>query len=104
LNYVGNQDHHVQPGVDFASLILNPANYVTQARKLTNYAREYEASNELNSSYNALQAQLRHNVGSLNFEANYSWSHEIDNMVNVFGGFSNPYNPNFDRELPGTSI
>lgn len=97
LNYVGNQDHHMQAGVDFASLNLNPANYVTQARKLTNYASEYQASNELNSSYNALQAQLRHNVGSLNFEANYSWSHEIDNMVNVFGGFSNPYNPNFDR-------
>src|SRR6185437_556684 len=28
---------------------------------------------------------------------NYAWSHEIDNMVNVFNGFSNPYDPNFDR-------
>lgn len=97
LNYVGNQDHHMQAGVDFASLNLNPANYVTQARSITNYASEYLSSDELNSGYNALQAQLRHNVGNLNFEVNYTWSHEIDDMVNVFGGFSNPYNPNFDR-------
>lgn len=97
LNYVGDQDHHMQAGVDFAALNLNPANYVTQARNLSGFASENLDSDELNSSYNALQAQLRHNVGNLNFEANYTWSHEIDDMVNVFGGFSNPYNPNFDR-------
>lgn len=97
LNYVGNQDHHMQAGVDFASLNLNPANYVTQARKITNYASEYFSLDGLNSSYNALQAQVRHNVGDLTFEVNYTWSHEIDDMVNVFGGFSNPYDPTYDR-------
>ena len=97
VNYVGNQDHHMQAGVDFSALNFNPANYVTQARTLTNFASEYYDSDELSSSYNALQAQLRHNIGDLNFEVNYTWSHEIDDMVNVFGGFSNPFNPNFDR-------
>jgi hypothetical protein len=33
----------------------------------------------------------------LTTEANYTWSHEIDDMVNVFSGFSNPFNPKFDR-------
>jgi hypothetical protein len=97
VNYVGDQDHHMQAGVDFAALNLNPANYVTQARPLTNFASENLDSDELNSSYNALQVQLRHNSGHFIFEGNYTWSHEMDDMVNVFSGFSNPYNPNFDR-------
>src|SRR6185312_6630235 len=97
LNYTGNQDHHMQAGVDFAAVNLNPGNYVSQARPLTDYANEYYNGDILNSSYNALQAQLRHNIGNLNLEANYTWSHEIDNMVNVFSGYSNPYDPNFDR-------
>ena len=28
---------------------------------------------------------------------NYTWSHEIDNEVNVFSGYSHPFNPNLDR-------
>lgn len=97
LNYTGNQDHHMQAGVDFAAVNLNPGDYVFQTRKLSAFANEYYNGDILNSSYNALQAQVRHNVGNLNLEANYSWSHEIDNMVNVFSGYSNPYDPNFDR-------
>ncbi|MGH9585594.1 MAG: carboxypeptidase regulatory-like domain-containing protein, partial [Acidobacteriaceae bacterium] len=97
LNYTGNQDHHMQAGVDFAAVNLNPGDYVFQTRKLSGYANEYYDGDILNSSYNALQVQLRHNARNLNLEANYTWSHEIDDMVNVFSGFSNPYDPNFDR-------
>jgi hypothetical protein len=98
INYTGNEDHHMQAGVDFAALNLNPANVLTQSgRPFSGFASENLDADELNSSYHALQAQLRHNAGRLNFEANYTWSHEIDDMVNVFSGFSNPYNPNFDR-------
>jgi hypothetical protein len=98
VNYTGNQDHHMQAGVDFAALNANPANFVTQlGRPYPGFANEYLESDELNSSYHALQVQLRHHAGRLNMEANYTWSHEIDDMVNVFGGFSDPYDPNFDR-------
>jgi hypothetical protein len=98
LNYTGNEDHHMQAGTDFAAVNLNPANFLTQSgRPFSGFANENLASNELNSSYHALQAQVRRNAGRLNLEANYTWSHEIDDMVNVFGGFSNPSNPNFDR-------
>lgn len=97
INYVGSQDHHMQAGVDFAAVNLNPGDYVFQTRPLPNYASENYNGDILNSSYNALQVQLRHNVGNLNFEANYTWSHEIDDMVNVFNGYSNPYDPRFDR-------
>lgn len=97
VNYTGNEDHHMQAGVDFAALNANPANPFTQARALSGFASENLDSDELNSSYHALQVQLRRHAGRLNLEANYTWSHEIDDMVNVFGGFSNPYDPNADR-------
>jgi hypothetical protein len=110
VNYTGNEDHHMQAGVDFAALNLNPANFLTQSGRpfatspyctgtdLSHcFANENYAADMLYSSYHALQAQIRHNSGRLNLEANYTWSHEIDDMVNVFGGFSNPYDPNFDR-------
>lgn len=96
VNYTGNEDHHQDAGIDFAALNLNPANYLTQAYPLPGYANEYLEADELHSSYNALQAQVRHNGRKLNVEGNYTWSHEIDDMVNVFNSFSDPYNPNYD--------
>ena len=97
VNYTGNQDSHMQAGVDFAAINLNPANYVTQARPLSGFASENLDSDTLKSNYNALQVQVRHNAGKLNAEVNYTWSHEIDDMVNVFSGFSDPYDPSKDR-------
>ncbi len=91
LNYTGNQDHRMQAGVDFAAINLNPANYVTDVHPLSGFANEDYDADELSSSYNALQAQIRHNVGKLSAEVNYTWSKEINDMVNVFNGFSDPY-------------
>jgi Carboxypeptidase regulatory-like domain/TonB dependent receptor len=97
VNYTGNKTQHMQAGVSFAALNANPANIVTQARPFAGFANENIDSNGLSSHYNALQIQLRRNVGKLTLEANYSFSHEIDNLVNVFGGWSNPFDPSFDR-------
>jgi len=98
VNYTGNEDHHMQAGVDFSAINLNAANVLTQSgRPFANFANENLNADELNSSYHALQVQVRHSTGRLNFEANYTWSHEIDDMVNVFNAFSNPTNPNVDR-------
>ncbi len=110
VNYTGNEDHHMQAGIDFAALNLNPANFLTQQGRPYSttpfctgsdlshcFANENLDSDVLNSSYHALQVQVRRHTGRLNLEGNYTWSHEIDDMVNVFSGFSDPYNPNFDR-------
>lgn len=96
VNYTGNEDHRQDAGIDFASENLNSPNYFSQAYPLPGYANEYYEPDVLQSSYNALQVQLRHNVGKLNVEGNYTWSHEIDDMVNVFNSYSDPYNPRFD--------
>lgn len=98
VNYVGNNVHHMQANVDFAGLNANPANVFTDARPFSGFANENIDFDGLGSNYNALQAKLHRQVGRLTLEANYAWSHEIDDMVNVFSpGFENPYNPNFDR-------
>ncbi len=97
VNYTGNGDRHMQAGVDFAAVNLNPANVFTGARPLSGFANENLDADALNSSYNALQVELKRNIGKLDLEANYTWSHEIDDMVNVFSGWSDPFNPALDR-------
>jgi len=104
VNYMGNKVTHMQAGVSFSAINLNPSNPNQSGRTCFDhpagcpYANENDEPDVLYSSYNALQAQLRSKIGSkLNLEANYTWSHEIDDLVNVFGGWSDPFNINLDR-------
>jgi hypothetical protein len=98
VNYVGNNVHHMQAGVDFAALNANPANVFTDARQYLLFANENVLSDGLGSNYNALQVKVVRKAGKLNLETNYTWSHEIDDMPNVFSpGFESPYNPSYDR-------
>lgn len=97
VNYTGNKTQHMQAGVTFAAVNANPANIVTQARPFPGFANENIDADTLSSNYNALQVQVRRRMGRLTMEANYSWSHEIDDLVNVFGGWSNPFDPSVDR-------
>jgi hypothetical protein len=96
VNYVGNKTTHMQAGISFAALNANPGNVITQARALPGFANENIDAPELFSKYNALQVQLKRNAKRLTLEANYTWSHEIDDLVNVFSGFSNPFNAQAD--------
>jgi hypothetical protein len=97
MNYTGNKTQHMQAGVSFAAINVNPASIVTQQRPYSGFANENLSADALSSNYNALQVQLRRNVGRLVMEANYAWSHEIDDMVNVFSGWSDPFNIKLDR-------
>ena len=101
VNYTGNKVQHTQAGVAFQGINLNPSNPNTNVNRIlaatSPYQNENYMPNSLYSNYNALQAQLRRNYKQLALEANYAWSHEIDDEVNVFAGFSDPFNPNLDR-------
>lgn len=98
LNYSANRVQHQQAGVNFAAINENPANTVTDVNQVyPNFAAENYDGDVLGSDYNALQLQLRRNYHHLNTEMNYTWSHEIDDMVNVFSSFSDPFNPLVDR-------
>ena len=78
VNYVGNNAHHMQAGVDFAALNANPANVFSDARPLSAFANENIDADGLGSNYNSLQVKLRRTIGKLTLETNYTWSHEFD--------------------------
>lgn len=101
VNYTGNKVQHTQAGIAYQGINLNPQNPNTNVpRRLAAQGVPYQNENYmpgiLFSKYNALQAQLRRNVGKLTLEMNYTWSHEIDDEVNVFAGFENPMDPRYD--------
>ncbi|MFZ3340486.1 MAG: TonB-dependent receptor [Terriglobales bacterium] len=98
VSYIANNSHHMQAGVDYAALNANPANVFTQARQYSGFANENVLADGLGSNYNSLQVKLIRNVGKLNLQANYAWSHEIDDKLNAFSpGFESPYTPAYDR-------
>lgn len=97
VNYTGNRTQHMQAGVSYAAINLNPANTVTGVNQVySGFANENLSSNTLFSNYNALQVQFRRSFERVHVEANYAYSHEIDDLVNVFQGWSNPFNPSAD--------
>jgi hypothetical protein len=67
------------------------------------YGTIRQSQNDLNLSYNALQAGLRiQNKWGLSGEADYTWSHEIDISSldinsSATGGLSNPWNSRYDK-------
>jgi Carboxypeptidase regulatory-like domain len=99
VNYSANRVNHQQAGVNFAAINENPQNPNPNigTRPHSGFADENYLGDVLGSNYQSLQVQLRRNYHHLDTELNYTWSHEIDDMVNVFQGFANPYNPRFDR-------
>ncbi len=101
VNYTGNKVQHTQAGVAFQGINLNPSNPNPNVNRILSATSPYQDENympnNLYSNYNALQAQLRRNYKQLALEANYAWSHEIDDEVNVFAGFSDPFDPKLDR-------
>jgi Carboxypeptidase regulatory-like domain len=97
VNYVGNETQRMQAGQNFAGINLNPANMVNDDnRPYSGFANENLEACELSGAYNSLQVGLRHNVGKLNFETNYTWAHTINDMVNFLNNYSDPYNPRKD--------
>ena len=97
VNYVGYETKRMQAGQNFAGVNLNPANFVSDSnRPYSGFANENLEACELSGSYHSLQVQARHNVGKLNFETNYTWSHTINDMVNFLNNYSDPYDPTKD--------
>ena len=99
INYSANRVNHQQAGVNFAAINENPQNVNPNigTRPHGGFADENFLGDVLGSNYQSLQVQLRRNYHHLDTEMNYTWSHESDDMVNVFSGFENPFNPKLDR-------
>lgn len=98
VSYVGNHGIKLPAGAAFAGLELNNVDPVTGQRPLNNtdFADERLLGDFLTSKYNAMQVSLRRHAGRFTMDANYTWSHEFDNAVSVFGAFQNSRDVNGD--------
>jgi len=98
VTYVGNHGVKLPAGAAFAGLELNPIiNAATGERAVNqNFGDERVLGDFLNSNYNALQVALRRHAGRFTLDANYTWAHELDNTVSVFGAFEDSNNVNLD--------
>ena len=99
VNYSANRVNHQQAGVNFAAVNYNPANPNPNigTRPHSGFSDENYNGDVLGSNYQSMQVQVRRNYRHLNTQFNYTWAHEIDDMVNVFSGYQNPSNPKGDR-------
>lgn len=81
LNYVGNHGVHeaVQnPGLNAFGFGTLPANAIDQR-----FGTITEVGTYANSNYNGVTASLRHQFHSLQVQANYTWSHALDEVSNA---------------------
>jgi outer membrane receptor protein involved in Fe transport len=101
VSYVGNRGVKLPAGAAYAGEELNLSpfvlfgvpNQISQVFGQVRHLGDY-----LDSNYHALQASLRRHIGQgLNVDANYTWSHERDDAVNILtGAFQNSHNPKGD--------
>src|SRR5260370_13651256 len=97
--YVGN---HVTPLLTNGVVTprnINRRNPVTQARALSaNFGDICVVGGYPKSDYNALQVTFKRNLAKgLRFNANYTWSHAIDDVVGFFKDYQDENNARAER-------
>ena len=97
LSYVGNRGLKLPAGAAYAGEELNLSPFGSNVLS-PNFGQIRRLGNFLDSNYHALHASLRRRVSKgVNVDANYTWSHEIDDGVNILtGAFQNSRNPKGD--------
>jgi hypothetical protein len=97
VGYVGNHGVKLPAGAAFAGLQMNNVDIFTGQRPYPGWGDIRLLGNFLGSNYNSLQATLRRRADRFTFDVNYTWSHAIDNTVNIFGAFEDSRNINLDH-------
>jgi hypothetical protein len=99
VSYVGNKGTKLPAGAAYAGLELNYSPFPLSPNQLSpNFGNIRRLGNFLNSNYNSMQVSLRRHVAKgLNLDANYTWSHEFDDAVNILtGAYQNSHDPKLD--------
>lgn len=97
ITYAGDRGLKLPAGAAFAGLQFNNQNPITGTYpRSQNFANERLLGNYLDSKYNSLQVALRGRRHVLTYDLNYTWAHEFDDTVSVFGAFVNPTDPQND--------
>lgn len=98
IAYVGNRGVKLPAGAAYAGEELNLSPFPGNNQISQNFGQIRRLGDFLDSNYHSMQVSLRRHVGnSLNLDANYTWSHERDDAVNILtGAFQNSHNPKGD--------
>jgi hypothetical protein len=105
VSYSGDRGLKLPAGAAFAGLQYNNVNPITGAYPLsTNYANERLLGDFLDSKYDSMQIALRGHHQHVSYDFNYTWAHEFDDSVSVFGAFVNPTNPQPDFSQGDTDV
>jgi outer membrane receptor protein involved in Fe transport len=97
VSYVANRGVKLPAGAAYAGQELNLSPFGGTVIS-SSFGQIRHLGNFVNSNYHSLQASVRRRVGKgLNVDANYTWSHEFDDGVNILtGAYQNSYNPKGD--------
>lgn len=90
ISYVGNMSRHLMVGADYnsAEALENPTNSIQPARPFPAFTGTHYTAYAGVSTYNALQTTLQKRYANgLNFLANYTWSHNLDDAPLILGGY-----------------
>lgn len=96
VSYVGNRGVKLPAGAAYAGEELNLSPFGGQKNSSFGQVRRF--GNFINSDYHSLQVSLRRRISrGINLDANYTFSHEIDDAVNILtGAYQNSHNPKLD--------
>lgn len=97
VGYVGLHGVKLPAGAAYAGLQMNSVDVNTKLKPYPLWGDVRLLGNFLGSNYNSLQVSLRRRATKFTFDINYTWSHEIDNTVNIFGAFEDSRNINLDH-------
>jgi hypothetical protein len=99
VGYVGNHVTHLLTNGVVTPRNINRRDPVTQIRPLSsNFGDIFVVGDYPQSNYNALQVTLRRNLAKgLRFNANYTWSHTIDDVVGFFKDYQDENNARAER-------
>jgi hypothetical protein len=99
ISYVANRGVKLPAGAAYAGQELNLSPFPFVPNQISSsFGQIRHLGNFVNSNYHSLQASVRRRMGKgLNVDANYTWSHEFDDGVNILtGAYQNSYNPKGD--------
>ena len=99
VGYVANHVTHLLTNGVVTPRNVNRRDPVTQVRPLSpNFGDIFVVGDYPQSNYNALQVTFRRNLSKgLRFNANYTWSHTIDDVVGFFKDYQDENNARAER-------
>ena len=105
VGYIGNHVSHLLTDGVVSPRNINRTNPATGARPIAGWGDIYIVGGYPESNYNAMQVTFKRNLSKgLHFNFNYTWGHEIDNIVGFFKDYQDENNAAAERASGDTDI